>query len=671
MKNKILKNHSAQRGDKIIFPVIVLFWIMSGCQQNKPARSVGDVEQIIHNTGQLTLVDPDISPNLYQWTDVCNVYVWMEGQSALLIDLGDGSVVQHLHRNGITIEWALLTHHHREQCQGYSLLRSGETKIAAPEAERSIFENPDNFLKMQQSLGDPFSVYGASYIRPPIEPIRIDKGFSRMDFFTWRGIEIRCVQTRGNSPGGMSYFIQTEKGWIAFTGDVIMNGGFMHTWFDTEWDYGFAAGLYALHNSAAIIEDYRPLLLLPSHGAVIKDAKRSLTDYRKKLKKLIGLTLRGYDMPYSSSFQNKMSTPTQVPDIWQVTPHVFVFKGPDFSPNFALILSDNGRALAIDCGLFDKKFLGSRLDLMQERMGLKGIDAVIITHIHGDHALQAPFLIEKYGTQVWATGDMVDKLEYPENFNYTAMINSYDKNLTSLKTDRILQHGERLNWEGFDLTIEQMPGQTEFALCVHGTIDGKKMIFTGDNIFGDPDDRLQNGHEAVVARNSAILEDGYIRCAEILMRINPDIIVGGHSYVMENPRQMIQRFRRWAYEMRDALQSLSFLEDYRYWFDPYWVQFENYRLTIKIGDTSKSSVIIRNFGRERQEYRIQIHTPKGVSVHPQIIQTFVDPESKVAIPVEYTVTDEASTGIQRQTLDVTLGEIHLGEWFDGILYIEE
>jgi hypothetical protein len=33
-----------------------------------------------------------------------------------------------------------------------------------------------------------------------------------------------------------------------------------------------------------------------------------------------------------------------------------------------------------------------------------------------------------------------------------------------------------------------MPGQTEFALCLNGQIDGRKVAFTGDNVFGDPDD---------------------------------------------------------------------------------------------------------------------------------------------------------------------------------------
>ena len=620
---------------------------------------------------QLKLVDPAISPNLYVWTDVCNVYVWIEGRSALLIDLGDGSVVHHLQKARITIEWVLFTHHHREQCQGYALLKNGVTKIAAPEAERSFFEHPDQFLKMQPALSDPFTVYGASYIRPPVEPIVVDKGFARMDYFSWRGKDIRCIQTRGNSPGGMSYFFRTDNGWISFTGDVVMKGGLMHSWFDSEWDYGYADGLYALHNSAAVIEDYRPQLLLPSHGAVINDAKRTLSDYREKLKNIIELTLRGYDMPFSTSFQNKMATPTDVPDIWQVTPHVFVFKGPDFAPNFALILADNGKALAVDCGLLDKKFLLSRLDLMQEKMGLKTIDAVIITHLHGDHALQVPVLAQKYNTKVWTTADIADKLAFPERFNYAAMLNSYDKNLTTLKTDRILHQNESLHWEGYHLTVEQMPGQTEFALCIYGTIDGKKIVFTGDNIFGDPHDHRQSGHEAVVARNSAHLETGYITASEILMKIDPDIIVGGHAYVMENPCLMINRYHQWAYDIRDALQSASFLDDYRYWFDPYWVRFESYRQPVKVGAITKTNLIVYNYGQERQEYHISIRTPKGVSVKPDIIHTFVEPESHLFIPIEYSVIDETFEGLKRQTLDITLNNNRLGEWFDGILYVEQ
>ena len=54
-----------------------------------------------------------------------------------------------------------------------------------------------------------------------------------------------------------------------------------------------------------------------------------------------------------------------------------------------------------------------------------------------------------------------------------------------------------------------MPGQTEFGCCLWLELDGKRIAFTGDNPFGDPSDRQQDGHEAVVARNSAIFEVGF------------------------------------------------------------------------------------------------------------------------------------------------------------------
>src|SRR5436190_10311488 len=60
--------------------------------------------------------DPRNHPELYVWTDTCNVYVVKDGEDALLVDLGDGSVLEHLAEIGVQrVEWVLFTHHHREQ----------------------------------------------------------------------------------------------------------------------------------------------------------------------------------------------------------------------------------------------------------------------------------------------------------------------------------------------------------------------------------------------------------------------------------------------------------------------------------------------------------------------------------------------------------------------------
>ena len=140
--------------------------------------------------------------DLFVWTDTCNVYVLRDGDAALLIDLGDGSVLDHLAEIGVRrVEWVLFTHHHREQCQGAAKLQAWKPQIAAPEAERALFEEPMQFRKAKPSLGDAHTVHGASYVRPPVEPIRLDRTFKDLDVFTWHGPRVAVCRYQGQQPG--------------------------------------------------------------------------------------------------------------------------------------------------------------------------------------------------------------------------------------------------------------------------------------------------------------------------------------------------------------------------------------------------------------------------------------------------------------------------------------
>lgn len=60
-----------------------------------------------------------ISSNLFLFEDTCNVYVIKTGKTAVLIDFGDGNVLQHLGSIGIEkVTDIFMTHHHRDQAQG-------------------------------------------------------------------------------------------------------------------------------------------------------------------------------------------------------------------------------------------------------------------------------------------------------------------------------------------------------------------------------------------------------------------------------------------------------------------------------------------------------------------------------------------------------------------------
>ena len=635
---------------------------------------VACVVEPVHGQEANGFVRPEMTaaPDLFVWTDTCNVYVLRDGESALLIDLGDGSVLDRLAEIGVKrVDWLLFTHHHREQVQGAPKLDRGKTKVAGPEGEQGLFERPTNYRRMKVRLNDPFTIHGTSYVRPTNRPIVLDRAIKPGETFRWGKHEISCVGTPGNSPAALTYVVELGGKKLAFSGDVMLDGAKMHTWFDTEWDYGFAAGIRALRKSVATLTELKADRMLPSHGPTVGEPTVQLERYAEKLARLEKLYVRGYGAEAASNaYQDKVSKATPIKDLAQVSPHLFKFKRANFWPNFNLILSDSGRAILVDCGLLNPEFLDETLEQMRKQYGLKAIDAVVVTHMHGDHFLQAPHVRNKWGAQVWALENMVEKMEHPERFDYPAPVQAYGAGLDGVKVDRALKPGESIRWEGYTFTIDWMPGQTEFALAVQGMIDGRKVVFTGDNIFGDPDDVAQTGHEAMVAHNSAILEEGYIHGAELLARIKPDVIVGGHSFVMGNPAAFIERYRRWAYEMRDLFRELSPDPDYEYFFDPYWVRAYPYRSSLKPGESTDVTLNVRNFRSGAQKHRIVLDAPPGVRIEPAVLEGEIPAESRGAFPVRVTLSPDAErTNIV--TLDVTLDDKRYGQMFDFVVGVTD
>ena len=612
-----------------------------------------------------------VAKDIYLFPDICNVYVIKSGELGLLIDLGTGDVLDHLKEIGINkIEWVLFTHHHREQTQGYPRLKNTGAKVAVPEVEKALFETPLNFRKMAPALSDAFTVHGASYVRPGITPIKADKTFAKMDDFTWQGIELWCVETAGNSPGSLSYITKKEGEWIAFTGDLMLQGSKLHTWFDTEWDYGFSKGIYALYNSLGQLEGYPLKKMLPSHGPIIENPLPQLQALRNTLREFNKLYLRGWEVStFAGADQDRVSQPTTVPHVWQVTKHLFKFRGPEFWPNFHMILADNGHALIVDCGLFKKEFLDKSIALMKERLGLKQIDVVLVTHMHGDHCLEAPHLRDMHGAKIWTMNRVVAPVSRPLHFDYCAQVNTYGKGIDSIAFDKVFQEGDTFTWEGFKLTVDWMPGQTEFALCLHGIIDGKKVAFTGDNIFGNSSDPSQNGHEAVVARNSCILEEGYIYAAKYLKKLQPDLLLGGHSWAMAEPAKLIDRYLEDALKLKEYFEKLSFEKDYRWMYDPYWVRMEPYRVVLGKNNAAEARLMMRNFDAVPISMKVEIVLPEGFKAEPAIISTMVAGESTTSIPIQISCTKETVKGLHLAALDITRKGKRAGQLFDFILWV--
>lgn len=605
--------------------------------------------------------------NLWCYSGLCNVYILVSGKNALLINCGDGSVLQTLPDLGIEkVDWVLFTHHHRELCRGASLFAATGTHFAGPRAEREFWENPEQFRKAQPSLDDPYSCYGTSYLRLPPCPLKIDRAFNAYDSFTWNDYEFWCLATPGASPGAMSYLWQGDDGWKAFTGNVVRNDARMHFWFDSEWDYGYGAGLTALHESAFAIERFQPKTLFPAHGEVIANPTEILPAYRTKLRHAQELLLRDWDMRYMSQAADTVSSPTTVPHVWQISEHLFKLTGAGFGGNFHMLLAESGHALFIDCGLWDNDWLDECIATMKARLGLKQIDAVIATHMHGDHLLNIPHLKERYGVPLWTLDLVKDKIEHPDWFNLTCVIDAYP-GTSALEVDRTFEPGEEMEWQGYSLTFDWLPGQTEYALVMHGIIDGKKVAFTGDNIFRNPEG---NGHDALCARAGGLLDQGYAYTAHYLKELAPDLILAGHSVVIENPAIQLERYVKWSEDMRRALQDLSPFENEKLFFDPCWMRAQPYRSFVKPGEPGKVTLFLRNHSRHTQTFRLIPRLPQGWESSVREWKGEVATGLTVSTELEFTPPTNVTAGGYLIVFDITFGEKQFGELFDALFFVE-
>lgn len=613
---------------------------------------------------------PDAFPNLYVWTDTCNVYVLKQDDTAILIDLGDGSVLEALPQLGVkTVDWILFTHHHREVCQGIDFVDRKTTKVAAPKAEQALFETPNQFRKWSPKLGDQYTVYGASYSRPPRQAIPLDRTLDHEEVFEWETWKIDCRLTPGHSPGSLSYLIKKGDTTVAFTGGVMHDGAKFTTWYDSEWDYGFGKGIEVLMASLEELIEAEIDVACPEQGPIINNAHQQFQTYHNKLETFLASYIRGYPVFDSTEEQrDSYSKPTKVPLISQVTPHLYKLSHETKGKNFAIIISDNGRGLILDAGLFPVTMLEEIIVGLRAHMGLKENDAFWISHMHGDHFLLGPHLKEKYNAEAWTLDIIADICEHPRRYDYSALVAAYGDGFDGMTIEKPFRNGESVMWEGYKIQVDWMPGQTEFGCCLWLEIDGKRIAFTGDNLFGTASDPQQNGHEAVVARNSSILEEGYLLGSAYLKDLNPDIVMGSHSYVMDEPAGFLQRYHDWSKQMIRLYKEMLPQDHYEYGYDPYWVSAYPYRVDLTEEETQTVTITVRNFRGVPEKHEIDLKLPPGITAEPSRLTGFVKPDGERDYEVKLTVDrNKIAAGVRQVTFDITLNGKQHGELFDFLV----
>ena len=593
-----------------------------------------------------------LSEHLYRFADTCNIYIIVDSNEALLIDAGSGAVAGALAETGAAgIEWVLHTHHHRDQCAGTPALAAAGARVAVPEHERHLFEEAELFWRTRRvydNYDDRNTFFTAA------RDVAVDAVLEDYETFTWRGYRFEVVPAKGHTRGSSMLIATIDGQRVAFTGDLMSAGGRLYQLHAMEYAYGGMEGIAFTIESIDVLARRGVQTAYPSHGDAISDVAGDIARLRRRLADCValgnGVRVAGanVNLPASHFLPDGRLQPLSRHLLWG---------GPWTCSNFYVVLSDSGKAMFVDYGHSlathmhvgaeqhgqeSMRFVAHHLEELREDYGVTGFDLVVPTHIHDDHTCGIPYLQRHHGTRCWALGEVAQVLEDPAAWASTPCTHP-----RPIRIDRHLHDGESFAWEEYRFDIYHAPGQTEFHSVYAGLIDGRRVAFTGDNFFVA--DVLRAGatiskpYQTTVMRNSFQL-GMHRRCAEVMRRVDPELICPGHRDVIDCSKQQLDEYADFIARKERAFRNLV-AEPADHYVDLFWARLLPYLATAKPGRTVEYRLMLRNNLERDATYTAELDPPPGWSAGaPASVRLRAGERGEVAL---HAAAPAAGDGVRR------------------------
>ncbi|MER9178419.1 MBL fold metallo-hydrolase [Mesorhizobium sp. M0955] len=542
-----------------------------------------------------------LSTHLWVLEDTCNVYVLKSGEQCLLIDAGSGAVVQRLTDIAIErVDWVLHTHHHRDQCWGTLVLQRAGAKVAVPEYEQHLFADIEAYWQTRRiydNYNDTNTFFALS------ENVSVDAVLEDYSTFTWKEYEFRIIPAKGHTYGMVSLIAYVDGKKVAFTGDLMSRGGKLYQLHAMEFGYGDLLGVEFTMQSILALKKENVETAYPSHGAPITEVKADISALESRLEAVA--SLGGNRTSGKAGDGRGEAKLLRESRLQRITEHL-LWAGPYTCSNFYIVLSGHGHAMLIDYGLASEghlhvapdhgsmqalRFVEHHLDQLRDDYGVRDIELVVPTHVHDDHVCGIPHLQQHFNTQCWALDCVAQVIADPAAWASTPCC--YDK---AIKVQRILRDGEAFHWRGFDFEIHYAPGQTEYHSAIVGNIDGKRILFSGDNLFlFNPQ---AGGIERDIAIQTTVMRNSFQlemhrRCASVMSALTPDLICPGHGELIAMDQSRTAEYTDYIERKEKILRDLVG-EPADHFIDLFWARMLPYVSTARPNDEVKYTIKIRN-----------------------------------------------------------------------------
>lgn len=173
-----------------------------------------------------------------------NCYVVMDENSkeAIVIDPGDNfqTIKGAIERMDAKVKYILLTHGHADHTSAAREIKEyTKAQVCINKKDYEFMEKKEAMFGEIENLG------------------KVDKFICENDVFKIGDINIKCIETPGHTPGGMSFLIQD----LLFTGDTLFSGSIGRT----DFPGGDFDQLLDSIKTKIMINDERTMIL-PGHG---------------------------------------------------------------------------------------------------------------------------------------------------------------------------------------------------------------------------------------------------------------------------------------------------------------------------------------------------------------------------------------------------------------------
>jgi len=578
------------------------------------------------------------SDRVYRLEDGCAVYLLRDGDRGLLIDLGAGAALDALAGAGVTgLDGVLFTHAHRDQCAGAARASAAGVPLRFPEAARGFV---DSEARADLRLPTPLlRAYPGRFMPPrPFPGARFD--LRPGTTLSWGGLDLEIVATPGHIDHQVAFLVDEGERRFAFCGDALHSAGKLHEPYHLETDHYTGAGARAAAESLRVLMQLRPNVLCPSHGPVTEGNLWPVFEETiARLHRLAGL--KDTICPGRPAVP-RLVRPTPGA-LMPLSSHLYVWNNSYF------LLSDDGPALMVDnAGALPERF-------WEQWRALPGsprpIEVVLVTHIHCDHVEGIDALRAATSTvplSVWAHAAIAGAIEEPHRWRRPWLAER------GTRVDRRLAEGEAFTWREYPFRAHDFPGQTDLHAAYEATVDGRCVLFSGDNFYPP---QQWGGTGGLCGLNGGHPLRGWRRSIDLILALEPEWILASHIQPFPYRRDDFLACRDWTESVAAAMRDLApdgCLERHH---DPHWITLSPYAQPAA-SPTPVTARLQNPYGHPITA-EVRLVLPEGW--HASDLERRLTIAAGGSAPADWSITPRPSARNEMVTLDVTWEGEYLGE----------